>query len=297
MRFHEFDLNLLVYLDALLSEQSVSKAAARAHIGQPAMSLALARLRSYFGDELLVYVEGRRMVLTSLAQELTEPIRNILNQVQAIAASPEVFCPAQSKRRFSIMGSDYVIDILIKRFLPRLLQDAPEIQVEMRRLSMDSRVQIKRADLDLLIAPYGIVYEELPREPLWTDTTTGIVWSKNPFVLGEAVSEEQYLTLGHVCASHDYISPTLRQSEVVRTVQIIVPDLAMVPRAVEGTNRIAFLHRRQAQLYVDQCSLRLVKPPIEFPIFEEFLQWHPLRDRDPGLFWFRNYIKAIAAEF
>jgi DNA-binding transcriptional LysR family regulator len=297
MRFHEFDLNLLVYLDALLSEQSVSKAAVRAHIGQPAMSLALIRLRKYFGDELLVHIEGRRMVLTPLAQSLIAPVRNILDQVHAVATNSADFCPAQSKRSFSIMGSDYVIEVLMKALLTRLCQDAPDVQVEMRQLSLDSRSQIKRADLDLLIAPEEIVFPELPREPVWMDTTTCIVWSQNPLVTGDEISLEQFLELGHVCASLDYIPASLTQFGGYRKVQTIVPELCMIPRAIEGTNRIAIIHRRLAQLYIEQCSLRLVKSPIDFPPITEFIQWHPHRDRDPGLCWFRNYIKAIAAEF
>jgi DNA-binding transcriptional LysR family regulator len=81
MRFHDFDLNLLVYLDALLTEVSVSRAADRVNITQPTMSVALARLREHFKDELLVAV-GKRMILTPLAESLVTPVRNILVQVQ-----------------------------------------------------------------------------------------------------------------------------------------------------------------------------------------------------------------------
>jgi DNA-binding transcriptional LysR family regulator len=133
MRFHKFDLNLLVYLDALLTEKGVSKAAASVFISQSAMSLALARLRQYYGDDLLVQVAGRRMVLTSLAESLAAPVRDILLQMQSVATATANFDPSKSNRKFTIMASDYTVDVLLKRVVAQLFQKAPGIRIEMRR--------------------------------------------------------------------------------------------------------------------------------------------------------------------
>jgi len=286
-----------VYLDALLTDKSVTRAAARVHITQPSMSLALTRIREYFADEILVTIAGREMVLTPLAQSLVGPVRNALLEIQAIAASATDFDPAKSNRKFSIMASTYAVDVLLQELPARLCRDAPGIQIEMQRLPLDSgRGQIKRADVDLLIAPEREILEEFPSERAWEDTIICIVWSHNHLV-GQELSFERYMKMGHVCFYPDlHISEFLKQLGWVRKVEFVVAEISMIPAAIRGTNRIAAVPERLARLYAKQYSLRMVKPPIEFPLVTEFMQWHPYQDRDSALVWFRNCIKTIAVE-
>jgi DNA-binding transcriptional LysR family regulator len=112
MRFGRLDLNLLVALDALLTEKSVSLAADRLCLSQSATSSALGRLRDYFGDELLV-VRGRQMVLTARAESLVEPVRAVLEQVRSTIAVAPQFDPATADRQIRIMASDYSTEVLL----------------------------------------------------------------------------------------------------------------------------------------------------------------------------------------
>ena len=105
MDFRNFDVGLLVALDALLTEKSVTRAGERIHLSQPATSIILARLRRYFGNELLVPA-GRRMVLTPLAESLVQPVRSCLIQIQHTVASKAEFNPADSNRKFCLAASD-----------------------------------------------------------------------------------------------------------------------------------------------------------------------------------------------
>lgn len=114
MRFRRLDLNLIVYLDALLAERSVSRAAERVHISQSAMSDALARLRDYFQDKLFVQV-GRSMVPTPLAQSMAQPVRDVLLQIESVASSNVQFDPLNSRRKIGILASDYVADVLLNK--------------------------------------------------------------------------------------------------------------------------------------------------------------------------------------
>jgi LysR family nod box-dependent transcriptional activator len=301
MRFHQFDLNLLVYLEALLAEKSVSKAAASVFISQSAMSLALSRLRQHFGDDLLVQVAGRKMVLTPLAESLAEPVRDILLQMQSVATATVDFDPSKSSRKFTIMASDYAVDVLLKRVVTQLFQKAPGIRIAVRRLVTTSSEEMKRPEVDLLIAPGSAVSEDLPSEPLWEDTMTCIVWSRNHAV-GAEISLEQYVKMGHVCNMMDGHTPPdherwfLNTFGSTRKVEVVVPDFGMVCQMIEGTNRIATVHLRQAKLYAKQFSLRLVKPPVEYPRFIELVQWHRHQERDSALLWLRGFLKSVAAE-
>jgi LysR family transcriptional regulator, nod-box dependent transcriptional activator len=301
MRLHEFDLNLLLYLDALLAEHGVSRAAVRVHISQPAMSLALLRLRKLFGDDLLVSVTGRNMVLTPLAQSLVAPVREAILKVQSIPTTILAFDPATSTRKFTIMASGYATDVLLTRLMSSLSQEAPGIRIELRRLTFDDRQQVKRADLDLLIAPRKMMFEELPCETLWQDVPVCIVWSKNSSI-GREISVEQYSQMGHVCVMLDGHTPCQLDLSFLdqfgtRRVEVVVPEMSMIPRAIEGTQRIAVVYSRLAQLYAKQCSLRLLKPPADFPPLNECMQWHPLEDMDPELTWFRKYVRDAVKTF
>lgn len=129
MRFRHLDLNLIIYLDALFAERSVSRAAERVHISQSAMSDALARLRDYFKDRLFVQV-GRSMVPTPLAQSIVQPIRDILLQVESVASANVQFNPRNSRCKIGILASDYVSDVLLQKVLLRLSREAPGISVE-----------------------------------------------------------------------------------------------------------------------------------------------------------------------
>jgi len=300
MRFHDFDLNLLVYLDALLAEKSVSKAAERVSITQPAMSEALARLRGFFRDDLLVHVAGRGMIITPLALSLVDPVREILLQAQAVASATIDFDPSKSHRKFRIMASDYVYDILIRRLLLQLSLEAPEVRIEVRRVTVGAAEEIKRADLDLLITPLGYVSKELPCEPLWEESIVCAVWSRNKQV-GKELSLKRYLEMGHVCRSMDGQTAEfdrwfLAHHGPKRRVEVVAPDFGMVLRALEGTNRIAMVHLRQFRMYAKAFSLRMVKPPVDFPTVTESMQWHQHQEHDPGLVWLRNCVRSIAGK-
>ena len=124
MRFQRLDLNLLVALDALLAERSVSLAAERICLSQSATSSALGRLREYFADDLLV-VKGRQMVLTARAESLVEPVRAVLEQIRTTISVSPPFDPATSDRAMTIMASDYVTEVLLATALREIADVAP----------------------------------------------------------------------------------------------------------------------------------------------------------------------------
>jgi DNA-binding transcriptional LysR family regulator len=289
---HDFDLNLLVYLDALISEQSVSKAADRVHITQPSMSLALTRLRKHFGDQLLVSI-GRNMTLTPLARSLAVPVREAVMKVQLVSTTVAEFDPARSTRTFSIATSDYVMCVLLKTLLPCLSTEAPGIRIEMRPLYiLDQRKDVEPPDL--IIAPKdGHVPQDLRSERLWLDTWTCIVWSENRLV-GDELTVQKYTELGHVLSGAD--EHITSGPEIVRRMEVHAHEMCLVPQAVMETNRIATVATRLAQVYAKQCSLRLFRPPIEFPPLSEYMFWHPSQHHEPGTTWLRNRVKMATVQ-
>lgn len=300
MRLRDFDLNLLVYLHILLEEQSVSKAADRASLSQSAMSDALNRMRKHFKDELLVQV-GKKMMPTALARSLVEPVRSVLIQTQAIASSIPQFDPATSNRRIRIMCSDYTVNVLFSKVIDKLWALAPGIKLDLLAITSNFLQEFDRGGIDLLIMPHGYIAENHPSERLFEDNFTCVVWSNNRRV-GETLSMDQYFELSHVCANAGEGRITTYDSwflerfvEERRRVDVVVSTFGGVFSLIAGTERIAITHRRQAEMFASQYSLRLLDPPFDIPPLVEMIQSHRHLGQDPALIWLRNLIMSVAA--
>lgn len=300
MHFKNLDLNLLVALDALLTERNTTEAGRRIHLTQSAMSGALARLRDYFGDELLVQV-GRKMVPTPLAETLAEPVREILLKVKSTLALQPSFDPATARRRFSLMMSDYVATVLMNDALQIAQRIAPHVQFEIISNDIaDPFDTLERADIDFLLMPPKYLPKGHPSELLFEDPYACIVWSENREV-GATISRERYLELGHVGvqfgrrrapAIDEYF---LDQLGVHRRIEVVAMNFNHVPQSVVGTQRIATVQRRLAQFYARYLPLRLLEPPFEIPPLGEAMQWPTCFDADPGSVWVRQLLRQAAA--
>src|SRR3569623_714038 len=137
MRFNGLALNLLVALAVLLEERSVSRAAERLHLSQPAVSAALARLRAYFGDPLLV-PQGRRMVPSAEALAMRRELEAILDSVSNLVVRSAGFDPTTSRRTFRICASDYLLAVLFPKLLPELARLAPAVGLDLLPPSEDA---------------------------------------------------------------------------------------------------------------------------------------------------------------
>ena len=255
------------------------------------MSGALARLRDLFQDELLVPV-GRQMVLTSLAEGLVQPVRDVLLQVQSTVATKPHFDPATSDRHFSIAVSDYVTSVLMVELLRHLKNETPAITFELRPVGKRAGEDLEAGKLDFLIAPEVYVSSVHPKEVLFEDTHTCIAWTKNRKV-GSSISLEQYLELGHVAVHAadggrvNYEEGILRSLKHKRTIEVVTPSFDLAPQLVVGTERIATVPTRLACKYARLLSIKLLAVPIDIPPMIEVLQWHRAHDHDPAHIWLR----------
>jgi len=301
MRFNQLDLNLLVALDALLTERNITVAGVRLHLSQSAMSSALARLRDYFQDELLVQV-GRKMAPTPLGDSLAGPVRKLLIDIQTTIAARPAFDPVTSNRRFTLMMSDYVASVLMTSLARRAAKLAPSVAFELLNNNVTTPVDyIDRAEVDFLIMPQDFLSAEHPIEPLFVDDYVCIVCPNNPDV-GDTITLDQYLELGHVVLqfSRGHVPAIdewfLTQHGHVRRIEVIAMNFNMLPQFIIGTPRIATVHRRMAEYYRQFMPLKIVSPPLKIPPLTEAVQWHRSADRDPGSLWLRTLLKETAED-
>jgi DNA-binding transcriptional LysR family regulator len=296
MHFRGLDLNLLVALDALITEKSTTRAGERIYLSQSAVSGALARLREFFSDELLVQV-GHKMVLTPLAQELAAPIRESLLSIEAIVQKDSTFDPATATRVFRIMLSDYAAAVLMNGALPAIQKLAPGVGIELLSNSESPAFALEQGDVDLLLIARQYSSAAHPSEELFTDDYTCVVWSQNALV-GETLSVDRYLSLGHVVARFGRSQKRSAEEEFLtqigadRRIEVVAMSFSMVPQLLIGTTRVATVHRRLAEIYARWLPIRLLPSPFEIPLLVQTMQWHKIRNTDRGILWLRQVLKS-----
>jgi DNA-binding transcriptional LysR family regulator len=191
MDLRNFDLNLLVVLHTLITERSVSVAANKLHLSQPATSAALKRLRVALGDRILVR-DGLQMVLTPRAVELLAPIEAILGEIERTLTSPEPFDPANVDRTMRIATNDYGTFILIPPLMNRVELIAPNIKIEVWEIGRDAIAALKEGKIDLAIADAWTLKNCQCTEVLFTETFTCLARQNHPRIQGE-LTLDRYL--------------------------------------------------------------------------------------------------------
>lgn len=298
MNLHQLDLNLLVALDALLSERGVTRAGERIGLSQPAMSSALARLRRLLGDELLVRT-GREYQLTALAQELQPAVRHIMSLIETTLMRRPAFQPATDERVFAIAASDYASLVVLQPALERISREAPRVTLHLHPLETSPGEALKQAAVDLVIAPRQLNLP-FPCEPLLTDRWVCAVAADHPEV-GERLTLDQYLSLPHLVFATDgdrRISLGDRQVSKLgleRRVLATFESFLLLPFLLRGTRLVALIQERLATRVRDAAGLKLLDPPFQIDEITEAVYWHPRHNSDGGLQWLRTVLADVAS--
>lgn len=298
MRFGRLDLNLLVALDVLLTERSVSLAADRLCLSQSATSSALGRLREYFGDELLV-VKGRTMILTARAEELIEPVRAVLEQIRTTVAVAPPFDPATAERTIRIMASDYSTEVLLTGVLSDLEKEAPNLRFEVQPMHDNPIEAIDRGYVDLLLTIDYAISADHPSQMLFEDDYVVVGDPANPAMSG-AMTRDLYFSLGHVTARFGkarvpaFEDWFVRRQKQQRRVEVVAPSFLSLPGLIVGTNRVATVHRRMAEIVVRTMPLVMRETPFDIPPIREVVQWNLANNNDRALRWLVERMHAAA---
>jgi DNA-binding transcriptional LysR family regulator len=239
------------------------------------------------------------MALTPLAEDLAQPVRQMLVQAEAIIHRRPAFAPETSDRTFRLIMSDYVATVLMSRALPEIQRQAPAITVQLLTL-VDPAKRLERGEADLIIMPKQYLAEGHPSEPLFEDEFVCIAWAGNQTLRGHSISMRNYLRLGHVVVRFGeqqqmpaFEEKFMEHFSEARRIEVVTTGFTLVPQLVVGTSRIATIHKRLAKLYAQQLPLKILKPPVEIPPVVESIQWHTIRHGDPGLLWLRRLLQAL----
>jgi DNA-binding transcriptional LysR family regulator len=300
VKLSRIDLNLLVALDALLTERSVTLAARRLSIGQPAMSAALGRLRRLFDDPLLVR-QGSRLVPTPLAESLVDPVRQCLASVESIVSVRGAFQPDRDVRRFTLLASDYVLFVLLRPLFAELATEAPGVLIHVTPVPADHFDRLRDGRADLLILPREIARDagaRFPHVALFTDRHVCAVAMDNPDV-GDTMSLAEFSTLPYLAyqagAPYSLVESQLDLREIPRRTKVATETFALAPFLLTGTRLITLLYERLGRQVAEQAGIRLLESPVDLPPITEAMYWDPRHTEDAGHRWLRDRISAHAS--
>lgn len=296
MNADSFDLNLLRVLDAVLSEQSVTRAARRLHLSQPAVSHSLRKLRDAFGDPLIERV-GRRMRITAEGRRLQTEVAEILRMVR-VTIGPADFDPATTERRFALALPDPVAIRVLPKLLASLRAAAPRAQLEVQRLhSVRTPQQLEDRQLDAAVSIAGSLDPHLRSSPLASLAWRPIVarGSREPgtplaMTLPELVARPHAIvTRARV---NELVDATLAAHGLQRRIGLVADSDLLIPQLIQGTDLVALALAPSAA----DGSVRVVDLPITLATSTFHLWWSAAAEADAAHRWFIDHVVRVAVD-
>ena len=290
------DANLLPVLAALLHERSVSRAAERLGRTQPAISHALARLRTQLGDPLLVRV-GSGMTLTPRAEALREPLQRMLAELAALVRPPAPFDPATATRRFTLISTDYISALVLPRVLPGLHRAAPGVDLVIRPATRAVFAELGEGGADLGFVVRVQAESGIRVRKLYVDRFVCVVREGHP-ALRKGLDGAAFLKYPHglvapLGTSGSFVDDALAEQGLgPRRVAVVVPHFALAPAVVAETDLILTLPERIAGQLAVGHRLRVVPLPLRIAAFDVQVAWHDRVHHDPAVAWLRGQIVA-----
>jgi DNA-binding transcriptional LysR family regulator len=292
------DLNLLVAFEMLFEERSVSGAARRLHLGQPALSAALARLRILFCDPLFVRV-GKEMRPTPRALGIAPGILAALEQIRQTVLIESPFDPALECRSFTISSSDYTSFVVLPALIEHCSQVAPGIDFRLIAFEKDKiSALLDEGEIDLALG----VFQESPQHahctPLFKEHFMGIARRGNPALSGESMTIEAFAALPHVLMTTrrdtmGQIDQVLSRHNFKRRVAVSMPHMLVLPFAVAQSEMIATVPSRLARLLAEVANLEIFELPIETEPWHVSMAWSVLQDQDDANCWLRETLTYV----
>jgi len=304
------DLNLLEYLDILLRERNVTRAASHLGLSQPAMSNGLGRLRVMFDDPLLVRTSDG-MTPTERALELQPVIREVLARVDKAVQPRAAFDAATAERFFRIMATDYAESTIFPPILQRLREAAPGITLDIMTPSDVSFLDVEQGKVDMVINRFDSIPQSFHQKTIWEDDFACLFSADNP--IRNNFTLDSYLQAQHVWVSKTgmgvgvgmnpddvqrlgWVDEALNRIGKQRRITVFTRHYQAAMLMAEQNDLIATIPSRAAKLQAHNPRVVVEKPPFEIPPIELKMAWSPLLQNNPAHQWMRRLIVEVTRE-
>ncbi|URN99358.1 LysR family transcriptional regulator [Leclercia adecarboxylata] len=283
------DLNLLKTLDALLDERSVTRAAARLSLTQPAVSGMLSRLRDYFDDPLFIRVP-HGIVPTIRAETLAGPVKRILADIDMLL-QPTGFDPLSASLTFTLAATDYALRAVVVPFIAALKVQAPAVRVRVVPVEPDRLVsQLEQGKIDLALLTPHTTPDELHSRALYDETYVCMMRADHPDA-GKPLTLDRFCALEHVLVSyegesfHGVTDDALARIGHTRHIGLSVSSFLVLPEVLAISDMMAVVPGRMAE---NRQDMWVCEAPVDIPGFTKSMAWHGRTHRHPAQAWLRG---------
>lgn len=299
--FDKIDLHLIRVLHTVLTERSVSRAALRLGMYQPAVSAALKRLRELSGDPLLVR-SGAAMVPTETALRMVEPSASILRAAEVMFSEARGFEPASAGNTFRVAASDYLDPAFLPQLVARIKAEAPHTRVEILPLSAqaDYQVQLAQAEVDVVVGNWLQPPQELHKGELFADEVVCLVGEGHPAVR-RGWSAQDWLEAEHIAPTPTHpgargvIDEHLESLGLARNIAARCAHFGLIPAMVASSLLVLTTGRQYCERFAAQLPVKILPCPVEFPRLVYYQLWHERTHAAASAKWLRERVRAVAA--
>jgi len=299
--FDKIDLHLIRVLHTVLTERSVSKAAIRLGMHQPAVSSALKRLRDFAGDPLLVR-SGSGMVPTDAALRMLEPAGHILRSAEMLFSDARGFEPENARNTFRVAASDYLDPHFLPRLVAQIKSQAPLTQIEIHPLSgaTDYRAQLAQGEVDVVVGNWPAPPQELHLGRLFGDEVVCLVSTKHPAVrrgwdVASWLEAEHIAPMATHPGARGVIDDHLASVGLQRRIAARCPYFGQIPAMVASSLLVLTTGRQYCERFVDTLPVAILPCPVEFPRMMYYQLWHERTHASEAGRWLRERVKSVAA--
>lgn len=295
------NLRLLAVLDAVLSERHVSRAAQRLHLSQPAISSALAQLRAFYGDPLLVR-HGRELLLTPFGRELLPEVRAAMTAAHRVFDARRAFEPATLERHFHIAVSDAVGQTLVPEVVGRLAREAPRVTVRLSAApSEPSEAHFVDHRVDIVVSQTGRTAASLrtmtlAQHPLVVVARDGHPALRRGITMRRLAQQQHLVIVPHDAAIEQALRTAYKREKLEFRLLASVQQMSAAAAIVARTDAVALLSAPLADLYAPAFALRVHALPAELSALRVAVRalWHERDHTDPAAAWLRGLFKDCA---
>lgn len=299
--FDKIDLHLIRVLHTVLTERSVSRAAIRLGMYQPAVSAALKRLRDLAGDPLLVR-SGPGMVPTDAALRMIEPSASILRAAQVLFTDARGFDPQTAASTFRVAASDYLDPLFLPHLVAQIKAQAPLCEIEIHSLSADSdyHAHLAQGSFDVVVGNWLKPPEDLHLGKLFADEVVCLVSAEHP-AARRGWTQDSWLQAEHIAptpmhpGARGVIDEHLESLGLSRHITARCPHFGLIPAMVASTLLVLTTGRQYCERFVDHLPVKILECPIDFPQLMYYQLWHERTHASASARWLRERIKSVAA--
>lgn len=299
--FDKIDLHLIRVLNTVLTERSVSRAAIRLGMYQPAVSAALKRLRELAGDPLLVR-SGAGMVPTDAGLRMIEPSARILRAAEVLFSDARGFDPATATHTFSLAASDYMDPLFLPQLVAQIKSQAPLCRVDIHPLSGESdyRTRLAQGEVDIVVGNWPAPPDDLHMARLFGDEVVCLVAKDHP-AARRGWDSTNWLAAEHVAPTPTHpgakgvIDEHLDKLGLQRNITVRCPHFGLIPAMVASSLLVLTTGRQYCERYAGTLPVKILPCPIDFPRMMYYQLWHERTHASASAKWLRDRVKAVAA--